>query len=235
MDELRSTKFAPWLFSAYRHCAVRTICLAAIRKLEGGEFYSATLRRILDHYHGVRVGAYSYGECMIPGAFPGGVTIGRYVSIASGVRVFLRNHPMERLSMHPFFYNSRVGILAEDNVASGVLEIGHDSWIGERAIITAGCDRIGIGSVIGAGAVVTKNVPDFAVVAGVPARVIRYRFSEETCDLIRASRWWEQSASFCTQFMDEMTKPLGDSPWQHPLLTEASRKIDARLWKRPVK
>ena len=233
MSELRESKFAPMLIMAYRCRALRKICLSAIRRLEGGEYYSLTLRIILEQYQGVSVGAYSYGECMIPGIFPAGVTVGRYVSIASEVRVFLRNHPMDRLSMHPFFYNSRLGNLTEDTVPSGSLEIGHDAWIGERAIITAACNRIGVGSVVGAGAVVTKDVPDFAVVAGVPARIIRYRFHEKTCELIKASRWWELPASACTQFMAEMPKPLGASPWQHPLLTEASRIVDLSFAKHP--
>lgn len=233
MTELRNTTLASMLFMAYRCQVLRKICLSIVRRLEGGEFYSLTLRRILEHYHGVRVGEYSYGECMIPGVFPAGVTIGRYVSVASGVRVFLRNHPMDRLSMHPFFYNSRLGVLTEDTVISGSLQIGHDAWLGERAIITAGCGRIGIGSVVGAGAVVTKDVPDFSVVAGAPARILRYRFPKETCELIRASRWWECPAPDCIRFMDEMTKPLGDMPWQHPLLSEACRNIDGRFAKRP--
>lgn len=217
------------LFMAYRHQALRRSCVSLARRLEGGEPYSSTLRRILEHYHGVRVGEYSYGECMLPGSFPAGVTIGRYVSVAPGVRVFLRNHPMERLSMHPFFYNSRLGVVEEDTISTGLLEIGHDAWLGERAVVTAGCNRIGIGSVVGAGAVVTKNVPDFSVVAGVPARILRYRFSEETCELIKASRWWERSISCCTQFMSDMTKPLPEKPWVHPLLSAVAQGAETGL------
>lgn len=229
MSELFVTKLAPMLFMAYRHQALRRSCVSLARRLEGGELYSSTLRRILEYYHGVRVGEYSYGECMIPGSFPAGVTIGRYVSVAPGVRVFLRNHPMERLSMHPFFYNSRLGAVEEDTISTGSLEIGHDAWLGERAVVTAGCNRIGIGSVVGAGAVVTKNVPDFSVVAGVPARILRYRFSEETRELIKASRWWERSISCCTQFMSDMTKPLPEKPWVHPLLSAVAQDAETGL------
>lgn len=222
MDELRRSVFSSMLIGAYRLPRFRRICLAVVRRLEGGDLYSFTLRQILLEYHGVRVGAYSYGEGLVPGAFPAGVTIGRYVSMAGGIRVFLRNHPMERLSLHPFFYNHRLGFLKEDSITTGTLEIGHDAWIGERAIITPGCSRIGVGAAIGAGAVVTKDVPDFAIVAGNPTRLIRYRFPEETRQLILASRWWEFPVEELVKHMPEMLKPLGEEPWQHPLLGRAS-------------
>jgi len=188
------------------------------QRLEGGEFYSSTQRIILEEYFGVRVGAYSYGECMIPGAFPRGVTVGRYVSVAPGVRVYLRNHPLDRLSLHPFFYNKHLGWLNTDSIVTGALEIGHDAWLGERVIITPSCRVIGIGAVVGAGAVVTKDVPDFAVVAGNPAKIIRYRFEQETREMIKASRWWERSAEECATLMTEMTVALADLPHRHPLL-----------------
>ena len=223
--ELRYSPLAPLLLRAYRSPRFQRLCVAALLRLEGGEFYSGTLRRILERHHGVRVGAYSYGPCMVPRAFPAGVSVGRYVSVGPGVQVFLRDHPLDRLSTHPFFYNHQLGMVAEDTIPSGVLEIGHDAWIGASAIITRGCSRVGIGAVVGAGSVVTRDVQDFAIVAGNPARLKRFRFSEESREAIKASRWWDRSVEDCVRCMAEMVKPLGEEPWRHPLLTAPAHAI----------
>lgn len=191
--DLKRSPLSAILVSAYAVRPLRSLCLQLALKLERGEFHSATLRAILARYHGLHIGAYSYGPCLTPGLFPPGVTIGRYVSIAHGVRVLLRNHPTDRISMHPFFFNHRLGCVEEDTVPAGRLWIGHDAWLGENAIITPSCSRIGIGAVIGAGAVVTRDVPDFAIVAGNPAGLIRYRFAPEIIARLHEARFWEQS------------------------------------------
>lgn len=217
--ELRRSAMAGLLGGLYRAGRMRKWCLASITRREDGEFYSATLRELLYSVHGVSVGAYSYGGCMVPGAFPKGVTIGRYTSVAPGVQVYLRDHPMDRLSMHPFFYNADCGYVETDNVENSQLSIGHDVWIGANAMIVSGCDRIGNGAVIAAGAVVTKDVPDFAIVAGVPGEVLRYRFPEALQDRIRESEWWLKPAAECAQYLDEMVKPFTEeSAANHPLV-----------------
>lgn len=225
--ELRRNPCAPFITRLARIGRLRVRCVKWACRLEGGQLYSQTARRILFDHHGVDVGAYSYGECLTPGAFPAGVSVGRYVSTATGVRIFLRNHPMDRLSMHPCFYNQRLGLVSEDNIDTSALTIDHDAWIGERAIITPGCQRIGLGAVVGAGAVVTKNVPDFAVFAGNPAKLIRYRFDEPIRQLIHDSQWWENAVEDCAKHMPAMTESLGNDAWQHPLLAHHSdQKIE---------
>jgi acetyltransferase-like isoleucine patch superfamily enzyme len=198
--------------------ALRPYILKLALRIEGGPFYSLTARWILSTYYGVLVGDYSYGECFVPGTFPPGVKIGRYASIGPDVRVFLRNHPLDRLSTHPFFYNRTTGFVAENNIDTGTLEIGHDAWIGAGVVILRGCSKIGVGAVVGAGSIVTKDIPDFTVAVGNPARVIRMRFSPETCRLILASRWWEKPVSVCIEHLNEMTKSLNDTLPCHPLL-----------------
>ena len=221
MRDLRTCALSDVLVRFYRQRRCRTVCKRLALCFEGGQYHSATLRRILAQYHGVRAGAYSYGTGLCPGAFPPGVVIGRYVSTAADVRVFLRNHPLDRLSLHPFFYNSDLGYVAEDNIPSGALIIEADAWLGDRTTITPGCHRIGLGAVVGASAVVTKDVPDFAIVVGNPARLLRFRFAEATRELIRASRWWELPVQQVVQHLATMTSPLGRNPAQHPLLRDS--------------
>jgi acetyltransferase-like isoleucine patch superfamily enzyme len=169
-------------------------------------------------YCGIDIGAYSYGNCFTPGAFGSPVEIGRYVSVSSDATVYRRDHPIDRLSTHPFFYNSRFGYVTEDRIVSKPLSIGHDAWIGARVVVTSGCTYIGIGSVIGAGAVVTRNVPDFAIVGGVPSRLIRMRFGEEAQARILESKWWLHSITDCLPFIREMSLPLDSELSNHPLL-----------------
>ena len=222
--ELRQSALAPAIRKTYvalncpRRWRIARVLMQLALRLEGGCYYSATARELLWKHHGVEVGAYSYGEFFQPGVFPPGVTIGRYVSIAPGARVFPQNHPIDRLSMHPFFYDARLGLMQQDALEPGRLWIGHDSWIGRNAIVTAGCHRIGIGAVVGAGAVVTRDVPDYAVVAGNPAKLLRMRFSPERVTQLLASRWWERSVDECRRCLPDMLKPLSDEQVDHPFL-----------------
>jgi len=157
---------------------------------------SATWRRILQDAHRVSIGRYSYGDILKPGLLPPGTVVGRYCSVGTELIVRRRNHPIERPFLHPFFYNSLLGLLKQDTVkadSDNPLTIGHDVWIADRVMILPGCQSIGNGAVIAAGAVVTRNVAPYAIVGGTPARKIKMRFGPERIAALEASRWWESS------------------------------------------
>jgi acetyltransferase-like isoleucine patch superfamily enzyme len=123
--------------------------------------------------------------------------IGKFCSIAMGVSIGLPQHSISTVSSHPAFYlkNTPLAKTYSDRDAfttSKKTIIGHDVWIGQNAIIMNGL-RIGIGAVIGAGSVVTRDIPEYAVVGGVPAKIIRYRFDEKIRNDLLESKWWDMS------------------------------------------
>lgn len=201
------------LFRLYRIPSInlRAIIRRQVTRLEGGEFYSTTLRRIFLDYHKVSIGLYTHGNCFAVYAFDQHTTVGRYCSIAHGVRVMNRNHPMDFRSTHAFFFNPELGRCKEDLVDFTPLEIGNDVWIGTNALIMPNVRKIGDGAVVAAGAVVNKDVPPYAVVVGNPARVVRFRFPENVIAQLQASRWWEKSIEdldtqeFTRPFLSEKT------------------------------
>ena len=160
-----------------------------ISKREGGQFYSSTLRRIFREEYDIDVGIGSYG-CFTTNFRPH-VKIGAYCSIAPGVQRLVGNHPYTNVSTHPLFYKKEFGALDETRYEDHYLTIGNDVWIGVNAIITGNVSLIGDGAIIGAGAVVTHDVAPYAIVAGVPAKVINERFPKEIQEQIINSKWWQ--------------------------------------------
>lgn len=123
--------------------------------------------------------------------------IGKFCSIACGAKFLFNsaNHSMKSLSTYPFPIFFEEWGLDKMQVASawdnnGDIVIGNDVWIGYEAVILAGV-TIGDGAVIGARAVVTKNVPPYTVVGGVPAKQIKKRFSEQTINELLRLKWWD--------------------------------------------
>ncbi|WP_318471298.1 CatB-related O-acetyltransferase [Photobacterium leiognathi] len=134
----------------------------------------------LDRYS--KIGKYCY---IGKNVFITKTNIGNYTSIANNVSIGQGEHNIDKISTSSLFYKDAYKELTEKECT-----IGHDVWIGTGAIILRGVN-IGNGAVIGANAVVTKNVPDYAVAVGVPAKVIKKRFSIEEENLIKSSAWWE--------------------------------------------
>lgn len=146
-------------------------------------------------YHGIEVGIGTYGSCFNDEQIwtgKGNLTIGKYCSFARGVCVYSRNHPYWNPSTSPLFYNAEFARgVAEDTVPYGKLSIGNDVWIGQYAVVLPSCKSIGNGAVIGAGAIVTKDVPPYSIVAGNPARIIKYRFDSFTIEQLERLKWWD--------------------------------------------
>jgi len=108
--------------------------------------------------------------------------------VAQNVNIGSSQHPMHYLSTG--LLSSKMSESMALNDLPNYTVIGHDVWIGLNAVIMNGVN-VGTGAVIGAGAIVTKDVPPYAIVGGVPAKVIKYRFDEETIEQLLSSRWWE--------------------------------------------
>ena len=146
----------------------------------------------------IRVGAFSGFNCDKGDGNIRNLTIGRYCAVAKHVDIGLSRHPTSWLSVNArcYFpnYSGWATLMGKDVNSipfqeADYTEIGNDVWVGDHVVIMGGV-KIGDGAVIGAGAVVTKDVPPYAIVGGVPARVLKYRFDEETVKELLALQWW---------------------------------------------
>jgi acetyltransferase-like isoleucine patch superfamily enzyme len=129
--------------------------------------------------------------------------IGKFCSIASNVCIGPGIHKTDGISTHPAFYLSNTPLVKKYSNKdlfeySKRTVIGDDVWIGEKAIIIDGI-KIGTGAIIAAGSVVTKNVEPYAIVGGVPAKLLKYRFNENEINAILKSEWWNQSEEWLQQ------------------------------------
>jgi len=141
----------------------------------------------------VKIGAYTYGNPIIlTFRKEDAVIIGKFCSIADDVQIVAGGeHKYDVVSTYPL--RSRFIVKKEvDVTAKGPITIGNDVWIGKRAIILSGV-KIGDGSVVGAGAVVTKSVPPYAIVTGVPAKVSGFRFTQHQIEKLLEIAWWNWS------------------------------------------
>jgi virginiamycin A acetyltransferase len=147
------------------------------------------------------IGAFSYTMAQLHWE----LSIGRYCSLAPNVAVMGSQHPTGWVTTSPFSYHpapihSIRSYLVDQGATSFLIHkfdqgpqpvtIGHDVWIGSEVLLKRGIS-VGTGAVIAARSVVTKDVPPYAVVAGTPARIVRYRFPEDLIARMLASRWWD--------------------------------------------
>ncbi len=162
---------------------------------------------------GVTMGEYTYTG---PFCICFNVNIGKFSSISYGVTIGPPEHEYKRMSTHPFIHDSYYGIfdpktLIRNDKFDLPVEVGHDVWIGCNATILRGV-KIGNGAVIGANALVDKDVPDYAVVAGCPAKVINYRFKNDIIKLLNRLEWWNRDIDWIRRhsmfFTDILTEGM---------------------------
>lgn len=176
------TVLARFAFKALKKLRLRSVKASTVHptsKLESGTSFHASQ---MDRH------SFCGYDCDIAFA-----DIGAFTSIANQVVIGGGRHPMEWVGMSPVFYEGRDSVRAKfathRRAPPKRVTIGNDVWIGHSAIVLPGV-QVGDGAVVGAGAVVTKSVPPYAIVAGNPAHVIRYRFAEPVIARLLASRWW---------------------------------------------
>lgn len=162
------------------------------------------------------IGDYSYvgAHCRVIHA-----NIGKFCSIAGDYsQIGMGKHSLEYLSTSSIFTakNNGTGRKWTKKQTFDEYEdiyIGNDVWIGSSVKIMPGV-KIGNGAVVGAGAIVTKDVPPYAIVGGVPAKIIRYRFSEEVISKLEKSKWWELPDAVLKENIELFQKPLIDENLQ---------------------
>lgn len=170
------------------------ILAARLWAMRRREFDDLKLRTFFKTTYDIDVGLYSYG-CFDRWRMSGPMRVGRYCSIARTVRSARGNHPLGALTTHPILYERKFGVVESDTCLDELLVISDDVWIGHYAVILPGCKVIGRGAVIGAGAIVTKDVAPYSVVAGNPAKKLRDRFSPDLVTAIEETLWWERSVA----------------------------------------
>ena len=177
---------------------------AKLRDVELGRFTEISERVVMAE---CTLGDYSY---LARGSEAIYTSIGKFCCIAANVRLNAINHPIDRISQHnityrpnEFFLHAKVDKEFREWRRESRVEIGHDVWIGHGAIVLPGI-KIGHGAVIAAGAVVTKDVAAYDIVAGVPAIHIKWRFKKSIRERIISLGWWDWEHDRLAGVVDDM-------------------------------
>ena len=170
------------------------------------------LRWYIEKYYGVKIGKYTtfYDDILQDAASID--SIGAFCSIAKNVHFTEGNHPLQCITTSQIIYNSEFGF-CNNNVSIHELEtrndkskIGNDVWIGRDVTILPSVN-IGDGAVIGTGAVVNRDISPYAIAVGVPAKVIKYRFTPDEIEKLLKIKWWNWSDEQIKKNIDLLYKP----------------------------
>ena len=176
-----------------------------------------TRKHIMRHntnYINYSIGRMTYGNPLVRFANSDkNLQIGNFCSIANDVQIFLGGeHRIDWLTTYPFMlFYEELNYLEGHPKSKGDVIIGNDVWIGDGAVILSGV-KIGNGVVIGARSVVSKDIPDYAIVVGNPATIIKYRFDTVTIEKLQQISWWNWSDEhiknagilLCSQDIDKL-------------------------------
>lgn len=209
-------------------CVEKRVYLQHVRLTRGIYGIGQTVRlthRVVTERHATMplcgfcsIGCHSYSASWLPGD----MQVGRFCSIAPNVQIMGTQHPTRRFTSSPMTYADRFRDIAETDFGvkfetkwfQAVLPppiVGSDVWIGEQAMLKGGI-RVGDGAVVAARSVVTKDVPAYAVVGGVPAKVVRFRFPEATIERLLRLQWWRYNFIDLPprETWDDLERFLGD-------------------------
>lgn len=167
----------------------RKVFVESARVSLGSDFEdNVTIGRNCIVGRGVSIGKHTYLQ---EGVEINNTKIGRYCSISRNVIIGPYQHPLVNVSTSPKLYRN---VLKSDfyDDKPKITIIGNDVWLGTSCVVVGGT-KVGDGAVVAANAVVTKDVPDWAIVAGVPAKIIKYRFDEAKIDYLRKMKWWNMT------------------------------------------
>ena len=170
------------------------------------------IRYYLRKYMGVIVGKYTTGYEQFLVHRDAIESIGAFCAIAENVNLTEGNHPLNYITIHQMTYAKDFGFCGNRNRVELMdkrnrrVVIGNDVWIG-RDVTLLPSIRIGDGAIIGAGAIVNHDIPDYAIAVGVPAKVIRYRFTEEQRKCLEQIQWWSWPDEKIKRYMDLFVEP----------------------------